>query len=125
MLAITACGSDDDGASAEERFCEAGDALEADITGLASVDLVSGGLDALNDQFDAVRDDVADLRDAGVDVAEDELDALDASVANLSDTIDALGDDISADNATAVATAVGEVQSSATAVFDALATICS
>lgn len=123
-LAITAAACGDDDESAEDRFCAAGDALEADVAGLASVDIVSGGLDALEEQYDAVADDVDELRDAGTDVAADELDALDASTDALGDALSELGGEITTANATAVATAVDDVASAAAAVFDVLANTC-
>jgi len=123
--AATGCGSDDDSASAEEQFCAAGETLQADITGLVSVDLIAGGLDALTEQFEAVQQDVADLRAAGADVAEEELTALDDSVEALSESISGLGDDISAANAASVGAAIGDVESAASAVVDVLSNTCS
>jgi len=124
-VATTGCGSDEDSASAEEQFCAAGEALQTDVTGLASVDIVSGGVDAVTEQFDAIKQDVSDMRDAGTDVAETELNALDESLDALGESLDALGGDISVANASGVATAVTGVGSAANAVFDVLSNTCS
>ncbi len=122
-LLLASCGDDDD-VSAEEAFCNAGDQLETDVKALASLDVVAEGTDGLAEQFDAVEADLTELKDAGLDVASDEIDALDQSVDDLGTTIDDLGDEITVDNAAAVISAIGDIGSSATAVYTAVAEAC-
>ncbi len=68
---LAACGSDSE--SSEDTFCDAGDSLRSNIEGIADIDIVSGGTDAVTEQFDAIESDVEQLRDSGSDVAADEI----------------------------------------------------
>jgi len=124
VAVLAGCGSDDDGQSAEEAFCEAGDSLRTDVTSLASLDIIAGGTDALNESVDLVEADLVALRESGSDVAGEQIDALQSSFDELDSVVDDMVDGISVENATGIVTAVTNVGSAATAVYDVLATTC-
>ena len=125
VAALAGCGSDDDGMTAEEKFCAAGESLESNVSSLANLDIVAGGTDALNESVDAIEADLNALHESGSDVASDEIDALDASFDELDDAVDAMNDGISVDNSTAIIAAITNVGTSASALYDTLSTTCS
>ena len=116
---LAGCGSDDD-ASAQEKYCEAGQTLESSVAALANLDLVGGGTDGLESALETVKDAANDLGDSATDAADDEVSALEESVEALDDAISDLGGDISTENASTVATAVENVATSAQAVYGTL-----
>lgn len=120
---LSACGSDSE--SSEDAFCEAGDSLRSNIEGIADIDIVSGGTDAVTDQIAAIQADVDALRDSGSDVAADEISALETAVDEVAAALDGLGGEISVENAQAVASSVGAVVTAAGAVYERLDTACS
>ena len=122
---LAACGSDSDSESAEDAFCAAGDSLSSNISGIADIDIVSGGTDAITDQVSAIQTDVDELRESGVDVAADEISALETAVDDLATALGDLGDDISVEGAQAVGNAVGSVVASAGDVIERLDSTCS
>lgn len=119
-IAMVGCGSDEDEASAQEQYCEAGSALRSSIEALTSVNLIADGTSGLQDALDAVRDDLGDLADAADSAVESEVDTLRDSVSALQTSVGDLSGDISAENASALGTAVQSVGSSAQAVFATL-----
>jgi len=123
IATLSACGSDSE--SSEDAFCDAGDSLRSNIEGIADVDIVSGGTDAVTDQVEAIQSDVDQLRDSGSDVAADEISALETAVDEVAAALDGLGDDISIENAQAVASSVTAVVSAAGAVYERLDAACS
>ncbi len=123
LATLSACGSDSE--SSEDAFCDAGDSLRSNIEGIADIDIVSGGTDAVTDQVEAIQTDVDQLRDSGSDVAANEISALETAVDEVAAALNGLGDDISIENAQAVATSVTAVVSAAGAVYGRLDTACS
>ena len=123
LATLSACGSDSE--PSEDAFCDAGDSLRSNIEGIADIDIVSGGTDAVTDQVEAIQSDVDQLRDSGSDVAADEISALETAVDEVAAALDGLGDDISIENAQAVAASVTAVVSAAGAVYERLDTACS
>lgn len=123
LAALSACGSDSE--SSVEAFCDAGDSLRANVEGIADIDIVSGGTDAVTDQITAIQSDVAELSDSGSDVAADQISTLETTVDEVAASLDGLGDEISVENAQAVATSVGSVVTAASAVYEQLDTVCS
>ena len=121
---VASCGSDDDGASSEEQFCAAGESLEADVASLASLDVVASGTDGLTEGIDAVKADLDDMKESASDVAASEIEALETAVDDVNTSLDDLGGDITAENATALVSALGAVSTSATAVYDVLSSTC-
>lgn len=117
---VAACGDDDDGVSAQEKYCEAGESLEASVGALSSVELVAGGVDGLESALGAVEDDLKDLRDAATDAVADDIDVLEESVDDLSSALSDLGGEITSDNAAAVGTAVEGVAAAALGVWETL-----
>lgn len=118
---LAGCGDDDDGRSAQEIYCDAGESLESSVTALSDLDVVAEGTDGLRSATDDVKQDVAELRDAATDAAADEAEALAQAVDSLDSAVSDLGEDISADNVTELTTAVQAVASSAQAVYGTLA----
>jgi hypothetical protein len=125
VAALAGCGSDDDGVSSEEAFCAAGDSLRSDVSALASLDIVAGGTDALNESVDAIEADLETLRESGSEVASDEIDTVQSSFDELDDAVDALSDDITVENSTAIVTAITNIGTSASALYETLSTTCS
>jgi hypothetical protein len=125
VAALAGCGSDDDDVSPEEAFCAAGESLESDVNSLASLDLIAGGTDALNESVDAIEADLNALQESGSEVASDELDALQSSFDELDDAVDGLNDDITVENSTAIVTAITSIGTSASAFYETLSTTCS
>jgi hypothetical protein len=125
VAALAGCGSDDDDVSPEEAFCAAGESLKSDVTGLANLDIIAGGTDALNESVDAIEADLNALQESGSEVASDEIEALEGSFDELDDAVDALSDDITVENSTAIAAAISNVGTSASAFYETLSTTCS
>lgn len=122
---LAACGSDSDDESAEDKFCAAGDSLRSNISGIADIDIVSGGTDAITEQVSAIQTDVDELRESGADVAADEVSALQTAIDELDSALSDLGGDISVESAQAVGNAVGSVVTSAGDVIERLDSTCS
>jgi hypothetical protein len=118
----TACSDDDP--SPEEAFCEAGDSLRADVDGLADLDLIAGGTNALNERVEAIRTDIDELKKSGTEVAKEEVGALETTVDELRAALEAVGDDVTVDGARDAAAAASGVIEAAGAVFDKLAATC-
>jgi len=123
LATLSACGSDSE--SSEDAFCDAGDSLRANVEGIADIDIVSGGTDAVTDQLAAIQADVDALVDSGSDVAADEIAALETAVDEVGAALDGLGDDISIEAAQTLATSVGAVVTAAGAVYGPLEAACS
>lgn len=121
---LAACGSDSDSESAEDAFCAAGDSLSSNISGIADIDIVSGGTDAITEQLSAIESDVDELRSSGADVAADEISALGTAVDELESALSDLGNDISVEAAQSVGTAVGSVVTAANSVLARLDATC-
>jgi hypothetical protein len=124
VAALAGCGSDDDDVSPEEAFCAAGDSLESDVSSLASLG-PDDGTDALNESVDAIEADLNALQESGSEVASDEIDALQSSFDELDDAVDALSDDVPGDNLTDISTAIRNIGTSASALYETLSTTCS
>lgn len=123
LATLSACGSD--GESSEDAFCDAGDSLRSNVEGIADIDVVSGGTDAVTDQIDAIQSDVDQLRESGADVAADEISELETAVDDVSSALQGLGDDISVENAQSVSSSVGAVVTAAGALYERLDSACS
>lgn len=123
VATLSSCGSDGD--SSEDAFCDAGDSLRANITGIADIDVLSGGLDAVTNQLAAIRSDVDQLRESGSDVAAEEISTLETAVDDLRSAVDDLGSDISVSGAQAVATSIASVVTAAGGVYEQLDAACS
>lgn len=120
-----AAGCGDDDTSPEAAFCEAGDNLRADIESIRDIDLLGDGLDAIEERFEAIKNDLAQLQSSGSDVADDEITALDEAVDAFRTALDAVGADLSVANARDVAVAGATVVPAANAVLEKLTSTCS
>lgn len=117
-LVLVGCGDDDE--SAQDRYCAAGEQLEASITDLASLDLIAEGTNGLESAVDAVDEDLSALADAASEAAADEIDALEQSLSALDSALSGLAGEISAENVEALTAAVQAVGTSAQAVYGTL-----
>ena len=103
LLALGACGDDDDGnqaanstaeattTSTSEALCAAIDDLEQDIGALADIDVVADGTDELKARLTTIREDLAKIKEQAPDTAPDEAEAFDDTLASLDDAITAVG----------------------------------
>jgi len=92
---------------------------------LASLDLLTGGTSGLNERVDAIEADLQALQESGSEVAREEIDALQVSFDELNSAVDALGENLSVSNAVAIAEAITEVGSAASAAYEVFTTTCS
>jgi len=116
--ALAACGSDE---SAQDRYCEAGESLNASVAALFDLDVIAEGTNGLRSAIEDVNNDLTELRDSASDAASDEVDALNDAVGELNDALNAAGDSLTADNATGVVDAIGGVRTAFVAVGETLA----
>ena len=108
----------------EQAFCDAAEQLQTDVEALADVDVVDGGLDAVNAQLDLIKSDAEDLANAGSDAAASQIDDLEAAVDALGDDLDTMNADPSADALSTVASDIGEVVTTTQALVDQLTDTC-
>ena len=120
LLALGAVGCSSDGESAQERYCDAGADLRADVGGLADLDLVSGGTDALEAQLEAIDEDLTALADAASEAAADEVDALEAAVSDLETAVSAVSGDLTSENVSTLSSSISSVVTAAQGVYDTL-----
>lgn len=106
LLALGACGDDDDGdetadstttaeattTSTGEALCDAVDDLEQDIGSVGDIDVVAEGTNAVEASLSAIRDDFAEIRELVPDTAPEEADAFESALTSLDDAITAVGD---------------------------------
>ncbi|MGH9250105.1 MAG: hypothetical protein ACRD0W_11380 [Acidimicrobiales bacterium] len=106
LLALGACGDDDDGdqaadstttaeastTSTGDALCAAIDDLEQDIAALGDPDVLAEGTDAVEASLTTIREDLAEIRDLAPDTAPEDAEAFDDALASLGDAITALGE---------------------------------
>jgi uncharacterized phage infection (PIP) family protein YhgE len=117
MTALAACGDDQ---SAQDRYCEAGEALRTDILALQDLDLIGEGVDGLESALNTIDDDLEALRDAARESAADEVEALESAVADVESAVTQLGEQLSTDNVSTLVDAIGAVGSAAQDVYATL-----
>jgi hypothetical protein len=120
---LAACGDDDD-ATPEEAFCDAGDSLEANVQALGDLDIVAEGTDGLEEQLGVIESDLTAMMEAGTEVAGEPIAELETAVTDLETSLDELGGDLTVDNASAAIDAVSRIVTSAQAVYTELASTC-
>ena len=120
---LAACGDDDD-ATPEEAFCDAGDSLETNVQALSDLDLVAEGTDALEEQLGAIETDLTDMKEAGSEVAGEQIADVETAVADLETSLNDLGGELSVDNAASAIDAVSRIVTSAQAVYTELDATC-
>lgn len=121
---LAACGDDDD-ASPEEAFCDAGESLESDVQALADLDIVAEGTDGLDEQLGAIESDLTEMTDSGLEVAGEQIADVETAVADLESSLQSLGGDLTVDNAGDAIDAVSQIVTSAQAVYTELTSTCS
>ncbi len=120
---LAACGDDDD-ATPEEAFCDAGDSLETNVQALGDLDLVAEGTDALEEQLGAIETDLTDMKETGSEVAGEQIADVETAVADLETSLNDLGGELSVDNAASAIDAVSRIVTSAQAVYTELDSTC-
>ncbi len=123
---LAACGSDGSKSttpttqSPQDAYCQAGTKLRTDVKALGNLDLVAEGTNGLTAAVDAVKSDITQLRDAASSATSAPIDELETSIDELSTTVSSLSGGISASSLPDLKTAITNVASSATAVYDTL-----
>ena len=121
---LAACGDDDD-ASPEEAFCDAGDSLQSDVQALGDLNIVAEGTAALEEQLGAIKSDLTEMKTSGYDVAGEQIANVETAVADLESSLQSLGGDLTVDNASDALDAVSQIVTSAQAVYTELTSTCS
>ena len=137
VLVLGACGDDDDddgggGQAATttttaggDELCPAVDDLRQDVGALDDVDVVQEGTSAVEDQLDAIRDDLSQIRQAAPDTAPDEADAFDRALTSLDDAGEAVGDgELTAESARDLADAAASTVRTGDSYLQALDEAC-
>ena len=104
----------------QEKYCAAGDELHTSLDELLNLDIVSTGTDGLNEALGAVNEDLDELRGAAESVAADQVAALDDAISGVGTAISDLSGELTAENATAIGTAIQEAGTAADAVYQTL-----
>ena len=104
----------------EDTYCDAGTQLKTDVSALGSLDLIAEGTNGLTAAVDKVKSDVADLQTAASSATSGSVDDLQKAVDQLSTAVSNLSGGITASSVPAIKTAITNVSSSATAVYDTL-----
>lgn len=118
LMSLAACGDDDE--SAQDRYCEAGEQLRADMAALVDVDIIASGTDGVQAAFSDVESSVDELRSSASDAAEDEVAAFVDALDDVGDALGALGGEISRDNASGVIEAIQAASAAAQDVYGTL-----
>ncbi|MEM8621648.1 MAG: hypothetical protein AAGF73_18220 [Actinomycetota bacterium] len=118
LVAVSACG--DDGPSAQEQYCTAGQGLRSSVENLVSLDVISSGTDGLRASIDAIGEDLDTLRATAGDAAQSEIDALSVAFDEFQSAVSDLGDDLSVANASGVVESAQAVGTAAQAVYGTL-----
>ena len=121
---LAACGDDDD-ASPEEAFCDAGDSLQSDVQALGDLNIVAEGTAALEEQLGAIKSDLTEMKTSGYEVAGEQIANVETAVADLESSLQSLGGDLTVDNASDAIDAVSQIVTSAQAVYTELTSTCS
>ncbi len=118
-LFAAACG-DSDEQSSQDKYCEAGDSARASLDALLDVDLIATGTDGVQEAFDALVDDVDELRSSASDAAKADVEALEAAIEDGKDALSDAGEDLTTENISSLVTALADIETSAVAVFATL-----
>jgi hypothetical protein len=123
LLALAACGDDDDGE--QTSVCDQAANVQQSVVDLSNINPVSDGSDALRAGVDDVKSEVEGLRDAVEEEIRDEVDAFITSLTQAEETFANLGDAGSINAAIdEIQVAVTGVVASAGALRDALSQEC-
>ncbi|HEU4658725.1 MAG TPA: hypothetical protein VFR97_14440 [Capillimicrobium sp.] len=117
-VALVACGDD------EPSYCADRDALQQSISGVAEVDVVAEGVNALRDQLRRVEADARALADSAQDEYGSEADDLRSSVSALGTSVEKAVASPSAGTLGAVGTQISEVQEAFRRLSDAVSSSC-
>lgn len=109
-LLVTGCGDDDD---PDQAFCDAVASLDSDVEAISDLDVAAEGTDALRTALGDVEADLAEVRATGAEVAPEELSALDSALSDLQGALSDVSDDPTADEVSAIATALQQTAQAA------------
>ncbi len=101
----SSCG-DDDGESAQDRYCQAGAELESSVAALVELDLIAEGTNGLESAIQAVDDDLTVLDETANEASADDVDALEQAFTDLESALAGLEGGITAQNVSDLAFAV-------------------
>ena len=118
---VAGCGSS---SSSSPSYCKDRSNLESSVKGLTSVDLKSGGTNALKTQLQKVQSDAKALVDSAKSDFPSQTDALSASVNSLETTAKQLPSSPSAGQIAALATGAASVATALKNFSDAAASKC-
>ena len=108
-LLVTGCGDDDP----DQAFCDAVASLDSDVEAISDLDVAAEGTDALRTALGDVEADLAEVRATGAEVAPEELSALDSALSDLQGALSDVSDDATADEVSAIATALQQTAQAA------------
>lgn len=117
-ICLTACASD------EAAVCEDVDTLESSVEGLKDVQVSEDGLSTLSSDVTQIQEDVAQLRSDAKSEFGDEVDQVQSMATTLEGSLEAAKSAPSPSTLSAVATAIESVDSSVSALGDALTGTC-
>jgi hypothetical protein len=109
----------------KQQVCQARDQLKASVKALATPALLVQGTDAIKAAVDKVRSDLQAVKAAAKTDYTPEVDALQTSLQDLQTSLGNLGNGSGTRNLQAVATDIGNVGTSAQALFSKLDASCS
>ena len=120
-LFLAACGGDSQ-EEALENVCNAGDDIEQRVDNLASLTILTASAEEIEEDLNAISDDVETIKDSAGDLREDEREAVDEAAQSLESTVDTSLSEIGGsqsleDVATGIESAIGQLGSSVQALF--------
>ncbi len=122
-LTLAGCGSDDE-SPAVPAVCSSVDSLKASVADLEDVKIDQNALTTLEDDFTKVQSDLSKVKSDAKDEYGTEVDAVDKAAASVSSSLDAAKATPSAQTLTAVGGALKSLDTSMTALEDAVKSTC-
>jgi archaellum component FlaC len=86
-LVLAACGGDTQ-EEATEKVCDAAADMEQRVDGLASLAIVTASPDQIEEDLNAIGDDLETIKDSAGDLREDERNEVDEAAQSLESTVD-------------------------------------
>jgi ElaB/YqjD/DUF883 family membrane-anchored ribosome-binding protein len=120
-LFLAACGGDSE-EEATEKVCNAANDIEQRVDNLASLTIVTASADQIEEDLNAIGDDLETIKDSAGDLREDERNEVDEAAQSLESTVDESLNEIGQsqsleDVATGTESAIAQLGSSTQALF--------
>ena len=120
-LFLAACGGDSE-EEATEKICNAANDIEQRVGDLASLSIVTASADQIEEDLNAIGDDLETIKDSAGDLREDERNEVDEAAQSLESTVDGSLSEIGQsqsleDAAQGVESAIGELGTSIQALL--------